>query len=160
MTLGDILSSSVGVPIVVGKVVEFHVSRLEDGVRNHSRPRRCLSSRLSWSRNRSAPKPRRICAKDRNGPRKRPDLCLKTSHTRRGFSAERQYKFLAFVLRDHEHPIRRFVENDQYEQFKQAIIPQQIGWLSREYFALVEQEYPEIMTKEDVEDLNKEAEGK
>ena len=160
MTLGDILSSSVGVPIV-GKVVEFHVSRLEDGVRKSFKAKALLVVA-------SVLEQEQISAETEAYLRKRPEwsekktgpLSVKPPIPDEVFQAERQYKFLTFVLRDHEHPIRRFVENDQYEQFKQAIIPQQIGWLSREYFALVEQEYPEIMTKEDVEDLQTEAEGK
>lgn len=160
MTLGDILSSSVGVPMV-GKDVEFHVSRLEDGIRKayKAKAKLIVASVLEQEQ---------ITAETETYLRKKPEwaerktgaLSVKPPIPDEVFQSERQYKFLAFVLRDHEHPIRRFIENDQYEQFKQAIIPQQIGWLSREYFALVEQEYPEIMTKEEIEALNKEAEGK
>ena len=160
MTLGDILSSSVGVPIV-GKVVEFHVSRLEDGVRRAFKAKALLvvASVLEQEQI-SAETEAYLRSKKEWSEKKTGPLSVKPPIPDEVFQAERQYKFLAFVLRDHENPIRRFVENDQYEQFKQAIIPQQIGWLSREYFALVKQEYPEIMTKDDVEDLNKEAEGK
>lgn len=160
MTLGDILSSSVGVPIV-GKVVEFHVSRLEDGIRKSFKAKaRLVVASVLEQEQISAETEAYLRKKPEWAEKKTSALSVRPPIPDEVFQAERQYKFLAFVLRDHENPIRRFVENDQYEQFKQAIIPQQIGWLSREYFALVEQEYPEIMTKEDVEDLQTEAEGK
>lgn len=160
MTLGDILSSSGGVPMV-GKDVEFHVSRLEDGVRRAYKAKaKIIVASVLEQEQITAETEAYLRKKPEWAERKTGSISVKPQIPDEVFQCERQYKFLAFVLRDRDHPIRRFVETDQYDQFKQAIIPQQIAWLSREYFSLVEQEYPEIMTRADLDDLIKEAEVK
>jgi len=72
---------------------------------------------------------------------------------------EEFYRFLMVALRDKDDPAQQFCPNSDYPRFRQALILRQVRWLLGQYDAFVNEEYPELLTKDQQEALLQEAQG-
>lgn len=73
---------------------------------------------------------------------------------------ERSYRFLATALHTTEDSRVKLVGAEDYETFRQGVVLEQVLWLNREYDDMIAQEYPEVLTKEQREQLVRQAAGK
>lgn len=152
MQLGDIFESD-SVP-VVGREVKFHVLKSPPG----EPQRQALAEAVFWfvdepTRHESA---RFADEYLRNDPLyKKHGIIPEDRRT-----DEECYAFLIRALRDKDDPTRAFCPPNEYAAFRKALIAPVVAYLMSEYKKYVADEYPELATPEQVEELVDQALGK
>lgn len=157
MTLGDILESGEGVAIV-GRPVEFWVAQkakrfLVKGLLHpvsEAARQEAKRTALAWLRQQPEYKKR----KDETGVSYDPEIPLLVVRE------EAQYRFLQQALRNPDDPTVLLIPNSHFAEFRDGVVVEQVNWLDREYNQLIRDEYPEIATEEQREDLEQQAAGK
>lgn len=140
MNLGSILQNP-SEP-VVSRVVEFHVLTMTpDGTQGRAKARAALvfvseAQRQDALRDAAANLPRGGNLED-----------------------EENYWVLMAALRDADNPVMPFVPGNDVKMLKSALIIHQVRWLIREYKRFVDDEYPELITIDQKQDLEEQARG-
>lgn len=70
---------------------------------------------------------------------------------------EKVYWFLMAALRDKDNPARRFCLNAEIDKFRSALIAEQVIWIKGQYDRFVQDEYPELATAEQQDELAEQA---
>ena len=70
---------------------------------------------------------------------------------------EANLRFLCEALRDSDDARKAFVEADHVDTLRESLVYEQLVFLLAEYAALIQAEYPEIITREDVDGMKAEA---
>ena len=71
---------------------------------------------------------------------------------------EQVYRFLQKSLRNPDSLAAQFVLSDQIDAFRSGVTLEQTAWLQREYKQLIRSEYSELLTVEDEQKLEQQAE--
>lgn len=75
------------------------------------------------------------------------------------FEVELVMHQIAAFLRDAECPRVRFATTDEIEALREGLTFAQVQWLMDEYRAHMADQYPELISREDMDEIKKEAEG-
>lgn len=159
MQLGSILDGDGDEP-TVGRPVEFRILKTTaKGKRRYrvkavlypvSEAERQQSQREALNYLRTAPGSPYRQKEDQPLP-EIPDMVLRE---------ERSYRFLAAALYTAEDSRVKLVGAEDYEAFRQGVVLEQVQWLNGEYDDMIANEYPELITKEQREQLVRQAAGK
>lgn len=152
MQLGNILSTAA--EPVVGRVVEFRVLGTDQSGRQVSARAEALLTFVDEERREETKRFAReyLEAHDFKGSERGVPFDV--------LSDEEIRCFIFAALRDKEMPDRQFCPNTDYGRFRRALIVEQVRWLKLQYDKFVEDEYPELATKKQQEELLEQAVGK
>jgi len=69
---------------------------------------------------------------------------------------EQNLRFLMAALRDKDNPVAAFCPVADVDKLRSALIAKQISWLFRQYKRFVANEYREVLSNEELAELDKE----
>lgn len=148
MQLGNILSTASDP--VVGKPVKFRVLGEKDGRQVSAQAEAVLA----------------FVDEDKRQEHKRLAREWLESHDYKGKSVpmdvlvEEEYLwFVLAALKNKDDPSQQFCLNKDYATFRRAVVMEQVVWLKSRYDAFLRDEYPELATPQQQEDLLNQAAG-
>jgi len=149
MQLGSVLSSDIGTP-VVGRDVEFHLLRPK-GLEGKQTRVRCKATLLF------------VPEHDRRQSKRAAAEAMRLEYGDKPVPEdeqrnEEQIRFLAQALHDSDNLAAKFIDGNNFEQFKAGLVPAVTNWLMLEYLDLLKVEYPECIDPEERRRLEAEAE--